>query len=65
MRATEIELLDVYRLAKGALASFNYLEENSYILTKFNEHNFFVGSFSEDRPNFFRLLFKGYKGSGQ
>jgi len=57
----EIEALDCFRLARGALESFAYLEENGFVLTQFNEKNLYVGSFSEDRGNFFRIMFKGHK----
>mmetsp|Transcript_318 Transcript_318/g.298 ORF Transcript_318/g.298 Transcript_318/m.298 type:complete len:343 (-) Transcript_318:339-1367(-) len=57
----EIEALDCFRLARGALEAFSYLEENGFVLTQFNEKNLYVGSFSEDRGNFFRIMFKGNK----
>eukprot|EP00330_Aristerostoma_sp_ATCC50986_P010629 CAMPEP_0114588806 /NCGR_PEP_ID=MMETSP0125-20121206/11423_1 /TAXON_ID=485358 ORGANISM="Aristerostoma sp., Strain ATCC 50986" /NCGR_SAMPLE_ID=MMETSP0125 /ASSEMBLY_ACC=CAM_ASM_000245 /LENGTH=338 /DNA_ID=CAMNT_0001785399 /DNA_START=9 /DNA_END=1025 /DNA_ORIENTATION=+ len=60
-KGTEIETLDAYRLINGALRAFNYLEENGYVLTRFDDQNFYVGSFSEDRPNFFRTMFYGNK----
>ena len=57
----EIEALDCFRLARGALEAFAYLEENGYVLTQFDHKNLYVGSFSEDRGNFFRIMFKGHK----
>jgi hypothetical protein len=59
----DIEALDCFRLARGCLEAFSYLEENKYVLTQFNEKNLYVGSFSEDRGNFFRIMFKGHKNS--
>jgi len=59
----EIEALDCFRLARGALEAFSYLEENKYALTQFDHRNLYVGSFSEDRGNFFRIMFKGDKSS--
>jgi len=57
----EIEALDAFRLAKGCLEAFAYLEEHGLILTQFDEKNLYAGSFSEDRGNFFRIMFKGHK----
>jgi hypothetical protein len=57
----EIEALDCFRLARGCLESFAYLEEGGFVLTQFNQKNLYVGSFSEDRGNFFRTMFKGHK----
>jgi len=57
----EIETLDTFRLARGCLEAFVYLEENGYVLTQFDEHNIYATSFSEDRANFFRIMFKGHK----
>jgi hypothetical protein len=31
------------------------------VLTQFDDKNLYVGSFSEDRGNFFRIMFKGHK----
>jgi len=59
----DIEALDCFRLARGSLEAFSYLEENKYVLTQFDEKNLYVGSFSEDRGNFFRIMFKGHKNS--
>jgi len=59
----EIEALDCFRLARGACEAFSYLEENKYALTQFDQRNLYVGSFSEDRGNFFRIMFKGDKSS--
>lgn len=61
----EIETLDVYRLIVNALKAFDYLQENGYTLTRFDDHNYYCGSFSEDRPNFFRLMFYGVKGDAK
>ncbi len=57
----EIEALDAFRLARGCLEAFSYLEENGFVLTQFDDKNLYVGSFSEDRGNFFRIMFKGHK----
>jgi len=57
----EIDILDVYRLARGCLESFEYLGENGYILTQFDEHNVYATSLSEDRANFFKIMFKGHQ----
>lgn len=57
----EIEALDAFRLARGCLEAFKYLEENGFVLTQFDDKNLYVGSFSEDRGNFFRTMFKGHK----
>ena len=57
----EIEALDAFRLARGCLEAFTYLEENGFVLTQFDDKNLYVGSFSEDRGNFFRIMFKGHK----
>ncbi len=57
----ELEALDAFRLARGTLESFKYLEENGFVLTQFDDKNLYVGSFSEDRGNFFRIMFKGHK----
>jgi len=55
----EIEALDCFRLARGCLEAFSYLEGKSLYLSQFDDHNLYVGSFSEDRGNFFRIMFKG------
>lgn len=55
----EIEALDCFRIARGCLEAFNYLESNGLWLSQFNDRNLYVGSFSEDRGNFFRIMFKG------
>jgi len=60
-QGTEIDALDVYRLARGSLEVFAYLEENGYVLTQYDEHNVYATSLSEDRANFFRVMFKGHK----
>lgn len=57
----EIEALDTFRLARGALESFVYLEENGFVLTQFDGSNVYAGSFSEDRACFFKIMFKGHK----
>jgi len=57
----EIEALDSFRLARGCLEAFTYLETNGFVLTQFDDKNLYVGSFSEDRGNFFRIMFKGHK----
>lgn len=57
---TEISLLDCFRLIRGALSAFAYLDTNRYILTQFDENNLYVGSFAEDRRALFKVLFKGY-----
>lgn len=57
----EIEALDAFRLARGCLEAFAYLEEHGFVLTQFDDKNLYVGSFSEDRGNFFRIMFKGSK----
>jgi len=59
----EIDILDVYRLARGCLEVFEYLGENGYVLTQFDEHNVYATSLSEDRANFFKVMFKGQKKS--
>jgi len=56
-----IKPLEVYRLIKGGLEAFKFLEENSYVLTQYDPHNIFAGAYFEDRFNFFRLMFKGHK----
>jgi hypothetical protein len=55
----EIEALDCFRIARGCLEAFNYLEGQNLWLNQFNDKNLYVGSFSEDRGNFFRIMFKG------
>jgi len=60
-RAVEIDPLDCFRLIRGVLSAFVYLEDNDYILTQFDEKNLYVGSFSEDRGCFFKIMFKGHK----
>jgi len=55
----EIEALDCFRIARGCLEGFKYLQEHNLYLTQFDEKNLYVGSFSEDRGNFFRIMFKG------
>jgi len=60
-RAVEIDPLDCFRLIRGALSAFAYLEENGYILTQFDDQNLYVGSFSEDRGCFYKIMFKGHK----
>ncbi len=60
-QGTEIDPLDVYRLARGSLEVFAFLEENGYVLTQYDEHNVYATSLSEDRANFFRVMFKGHK----
>lgn len=57
----ESDTLDAFRLAIGCLEAFSYLEENAFVLTQFDDKNLYVGSFSEDKENFFRILFKGHK----
>ena len=57
----EIEALDAFRLARGCLEAFAYLEEHGFVLAQFDDKNLYVGSFSEDRGNFFRIMFKGHK----
>jgi hypothetical protein len=57
----EIEALDTFRLARGALEAFVYLEEQGYVLTQFDGSNVYAGSFSEDRACFFKIMFKGHK----
>jgi len=56
-----IKPLEVYRLIKGGLESFEYLEKNGYVLTQYDPKNIFAGAYFEDRFNFFRLMFKGHK----
>jgi len=57
----ELEALDAFRLARGCLEAFAYLEENGFVLNQFDDKNLYVGSFSEDRGSFFRIMFKGSK----
>lgn len=58
-----IKPLEVYRLLKGGLESFAYLESNGYVLTQYDPKNIYAGAYYEDRFNFFRLQFKGHKDS--
>ena len=60
-RGVEIDHLDCFRLLRGVLSAFAYLEENGYVLTQFDDQNLYVGSFSEDRGCFFRIMFKGHR----
>lgn len=60
-RAVEIDPLDCFRLIRGALSAFHYLEENGFVLTQFDDQNLYVGSFSEDRGCFYKIMFKGHK----
>lgn len=56
-----IDAFDVFRLFMNALRTFIYLEKEGHVLTQFDENNYYVGSFQEDRVNFFRVVFKGHK----
>lgn len=60
-KGIQIEALDCYRLIRGVLGAFSYLEANGYVLTQFDDQNLYVGSFSEDRGCFFKIMFKGHK----
>jgi len=60
-----LEPLDCFRIARGALSAFVYLEENGYILTQFDAHNFYIGSFSEDRRAPCKIMFKGHMDSSR
>jgi hypothetical protein len=55
----ELEALDVFRMLRGCLRAFLFLQDHDFYLTQFDEHNLYVCSFSEDRDNFFRIMFKG------
>jgi len=57
----EIDSLDCFRFAKGCFRGLDYLEKNKWWLTQFDEHNIYMGSFSEDREALFKIMFKGGK----
>ena len=58
---TPIKPLDCFRVIRGALSAFTYFEEQRYILTEFTGDNLYVGSFSEDRRSFVKVMFKGHR----
>lgn len=60
---SSLEPLDCFRIARGALSAFAYLEENNYVLTQFDAHNLYIASFSEDRRSPCKIMFKGYAGT--
>lgn len=57
----KMEMLYVYYILKDIILALVYLEENKLILTQLNYYNLFAGSISEDRFNFIKLGFKGYR----
>ncbi len=56
-----IDLIDLYRIASNCLEAFDYLEDNGYVLTQFDEKNIYATSISENRANFIKIMFKGYQ----